>query len=59
MSIVVSFRAVRSLPTLPQERAIDAGVRRLATVVAGLRDSNLGPENVGAAPEGAAPLLSR
>jgi hypothetical protein len=42
-----------------QERAIDAGLRRLATVVAGVRDSNLGPENVGAAPEGAAPLLSR
>ncbi|MCI0583613.1 MAG: PLP-dependent aminotransferase family protein [Chloroflexi bacterium] len=41
------------------ERTIDEGVRRLAEVIDGLRDSHALAENVGAAPEGAAPLLSR
>ena len=41
------------------EGAIDDGLARLAAVIAGIRDSKDRPENVGAAPEGAAPLLSR
>ncbi|MEW5992067.1 MAG: PLP-dependent aminotransferase family protein [Chloroflexota bacterium] len=41
------------------ERAIDDGLTRLAEVVAGFRDSQQPPETFGAAPEGAAPLLSR
>jgi len=42
-----------------RERGIDDGLTRLAAVMAELRESHVGPEKIGAAPEGAAPLLSR
>jgi GntR family transcriptional regulator / MocR family aminotransferase len=40
-----------------EERLIEPGIRRLARIVGELRRS--GPETFGAAPEGAAPMLSR
>jgi hypothetical protein len=50
--LVFGYGAIR-------EAAIDDGLARLAAVIARIRDSKDRPEKFGAAPEGAAPLLSR